>query len=322
MPLDRPLRKNFWILPALLVAVAGFLNAQAISKLVGVGLEADAAELARPPLSGLRKMTASPSARVVSARAILARNPFDHVTGSLLPAAGSSEAAGGPAETLDTSDPLSAPVCEGVDVDAIVASDDADWSLAALEGEGNKSLLVRRGAEVSGRKIEFIGWDRVWLSSSAGLCQAMLFSAKKEAPKPRALPTAVTSTPPPPRGAKPLDPELRKGIVAVSATEFNIDRSVVDRILENQAELMKQARIIPVQENGRVVGVRMLGIRPDTLLGVLGMQNNDRLQTINGFEVANPEKALEAYARLRTADKLTIQVNRGGKDMNLDYNIR
>jgi general secretion pathway protein C len=52
------------------------------------------------------------------------------------------------------------------------------------------------------------------------------------------------------------------------------------------------------------------------------MQNGDRLQTINGFEMASPEKALEAYARLRTADKLTISLNRGGKAMNLDYDIR
>ena len=93
-------------------------------------------------------------------------------------------------------------------------------------------------------------------------------------------------------------------------------------ILENQSELMRQAKITPVQENGRTVGVRMTGIRSDTLLGVLGMQDGDRLQTINGFEIANPEKALEAYARLRTADKLTIQLNRGGKNVNLDYNIR
>ena len=85
---------------------------------------------------------------------------------------------------------------------------------------------------------------------------------------------------------------------------------------------MRQARVVPVQENGRVVGVRMNGIRPDSLLGVLGMQNNDRLQTINGFDLASPEKALEAYARLRTADKLTISINRNGKNMNLDYNIR
>ena len=93
-------------------------------------------------------------------------------------------------------------------------------------------------------------------------------------------------------------------------------------ILENQADLMRQARVIPEQENGRTVGIRMMGVKADSLLGVLGMQNGDRLQTINGFDMSSPEKALEAYARLRTADKLTVQVNRGGKNMNLDYNIK
>ncbi len=85
---------------------------------------------------------------------------------------------------------------------------------------------------------------------------------------------------------------------------------------------MRTARIFPEQENGKTVGIRMFGIRPDTLLGTLGMENGDRLQTINGFDMASPEKALEAYARLRTADKLTISLNRKGANMNIDYNIK
>lgn len=85
---------------------------------------------------------------------------------------------------------------------------------------------------------------------------------------------------------------------------------------------MRQARIVPEQENGKTVGIRMFGVRPDTLLGVIGMENGDRLQSINGFEIANPEKALEAYARLRTAERLTIVLNRRGQQMNMDYNIK
>ena len=69
---------------------------------------------------------------------------------------------------------------------------------------------------------------------------------------------------------------------------------------------MRQARIVPEQENGKVVGIRLFGVRPDTLLGMLGMENGDRLQNINGFDMTSPEKALEAYARLRTADHLTV----------------
>jgi general secretion pathway protein C len=63
-------------------------------------------------------------------------------------------------------------------------------------------------------------------------------------------------------------------------------------------------------------------VRPDTLLGVLGFQNGDRLETINGFNMSSPEKALEAYARLRTAKGLNVKINRRGKPMSLDYHIK
>ncbi len=119
-----------------------------------------------------------------------------------------------------------------------------------------------------------------------------------------------------------MSDDIKKGIQKVGPNEFKIDRSVVDKILENQADLMRQARIVPEQENGKVVGIRLFGVRPDTLLGTLGMENGDRLEKINGFDMASPEKALEAYARLRTADQLVVSVNRRGQETNIDYNIQ
>jgi general secretion pathway protein C len=96
----------------------------------------------------------------------------------------------------------------------------------------------------------------------------------------------------------------------------------VDRILENQAELMRSARIVPEQKDGKTVGIRLFGIRSDTLLGTLGMQNGDRLEKINGYDMASPEKALEAYARLRTASKLTVTLSRRGNPMTIEYQIK
>jgi general secretion pathway protein C len=206
----------------------------------------------------------------------------------------------------------------------IAASADPEWSFAAFGGASdNKSVLRRRGGEVGNKTVKFIGWDRVWLTSGNTLCQAEMFKAPETAPRPVATSTpAAMPTPAPTGGPGSLDPAIAKGIVKVSANEFNVDRGVVDKILENQADLMRQARIVPEQENGKMVGIRLFGVRQDTLLGVLGMENGDRLQTINGFDMTSPEKALEAYARLRTADHLTIQINRRGANQNLDYNIK
>jgi general secretion pathway protein C len=38
--------------------------------------------------------------------------------------------------------------------------------------------------------------------------------------------------------------------------------------------------------------------------------------------MASPEKALEAYARLRTAEKLTVSVNRRGQPVTIEFNIK
>lgn len=322
MPIDQLLKKNFWLVVLPLVAIAALLNAQAVTQLVGIGLTPDEKQLAAaPPVARVVPQSAS-SGRSVSAEPILARNPFDHVTGSLKPAVTSDDSAVASSQ-VDTSDPWNAPACDGVKVLVIAASADPEWSFAALSGSGEpKSVLRRRGGEMGGKKIEFVGWDRVWFQSGGSLCQALLFKAgDAPAPKPAETP-APAPTPQVKGGAPALAADLAKGIQKVSATEFNIDRGVVDKILENQSELMRQARIVPEMENGKTVGIRLFGVRPDTLLGVLGMENGDRLQTINGFDMASPEKALEAYARLRTADKLTVQVNRRGQNMNLDYNIK
>jgi general secretion pathway protein C len=327
MAVDQLLKKNFWIVVLPMIAIAALLNATAVTQLVGTTLAPDEKTLsASSPTAARVVPMGDASQRSTSAEPILGRNPFDSVTGPLRPPPGAGvDEDGMPVADVDTSDPWNAPTCDGVKVLVIAASSDPDWSFAAFSagGEG-KSVMRRRGGEIEGKTVHFVGWDRVWMQNSGALCQAQLFPrepVKVATPAP-AAPAVQEPAKPTRGGPKPLDPSLAKGIQKVSATEFNIDRGVVDKILENQSELMRQARIVPEQENGRVVGIRMFGVRPDTLLGTLGMQNGDRLQTINGFDMASPEKALEAYARLRTADKLTVQLNRGGQNINLDYNIK
>jgi general secretion pathway protein C len=96
---------------------------------------------------------------------------------------------------------------------------------------------------------------------------------------------------------------------------------LVDKALANQGSLMKTARVIPHDEDGRVVGVKLYGIRRTSLLGRLGIRNGDMLRTINGFDMTSPDTALEAYSRLRSADKLTLAVKRQNNEMTIEYNV-
>ena len=302
MALRHDLRHRFAPLLIAPLGLAAALSVEGIEQLAGVSLAAN--EVRFSLLSSRSAQSAPPAGpppfHSTSAAAILARNPFDSQPRPQEAAAATSDGA---------------PPCDDVRVLAIAASSDSEWSFAALAvGKEPRAVLRRRGGEVGKMTVSFIAWDRVWLSDDARLCQVPMFAPAR----PVADGTAPTQTTVP--GL--VNPAILGGIQRVNATERNIDRATLDRILEAQAELLASVHAAPQMDHGKVVGVNLLGIRPGSMLDVLGLANGDRLQAINGFDMSNPSAALEAYGRLRQADHLIVSVNRGGKNVNLDYFIK
>ena len=324
MTFDLLLKKYFIGVILAFVALAAYFQAAGATQLIGAAFTSPATSAtpsrvaALPPASTAERPTAD---------AIIHRNPFDSVTGPL-------DAVAPPViapdkSPVDNTDPLSAPACDSPTVFIVTESTDPQWSVAALQAPGDpRPRMHRVGDDVGGKKVEFIGYNpkestpSVWLSSGGALCQAMLFKVQPVLPAAAASSAAPPPPPPTTAGPSPVPADIASKIQKISDTEFNIDRSVVDKILENQAELMKSARIVPETKDGKVLGIRLFGIRPDTLLGTLGLQNGDRLESINGFNMGSPEKALEAYARLRTASQLDVSVNRRGSTVAITHHIK
>jgi general secretion pathway protein C len=338
MPLDAWIRRYFGVIVALLLALAAYFQAGGLSQLVAAMLVVGEDDPSAAQLPTVRTAGAATPAAVQrrqhSADPILSRNPFDSVTG---PLDGRQTPIELPKETADLSSPLTAPDCDGITAVIVTESRDPTWSIAALKGGGeDKPSMKRVGDKVGDREVAFIGYNpvqqspSVWLISQSQLCQALMFKRAGAAPAPASAAAAPAAAEPaaepaaeaPRGGAAKIPPEMASKIQKVSENEYTLERSLVDEIMENQGTLMRSARIVPEQKNGETLGIRLFGIRPDTLLGTLGLQNGDRLEEINGFKMGSPEQALEAYARLRTAASLTIKVNRRGKAMNLDYQFK
>ncbi|MCC6553375.1 MAG: general secretion pathway protein GspC [Polyangiaceae bacterium] len=297
-----------------MIAAAAYFQASGVMSLVAHVWTAGARGAAPPAPARAGRAAAEEDPHSTSAAAILSRNPFDSRTGPLDRA---PVAEAGPAPEVD-GDPLDDPECEGVRALLIVASDDPGWSFAALAAGREPARLRRQGDVLSGKEVRWIGSDRVWLSGDGARCQVLLRSRKAapaaaKAPAPSAGPKRSR------RGAVP--PEIASKIHKVSDREFNVDRSVVDQVIEQQGELMRSMRARPVKKDGKVA-MRLLRVPEDSLLGSLGMKTGDQIRSINGFELADPQKALELYARLRSASDLAVTLERGGKDMTIDIHLR
>jgi general secretion pathway protein C len=142
-------------------------------------------------------------------------------------------------------------------------------------------------------------------------------------PRRKALRTALEPPRSPSASDEPVqkDHEIARGIRKIGLNEYRIQRAALDRVLGAQSEPMGSARVVPEQVAGKVVGIRLYGVRSDTVLGMLGFENGDRLQRINSYDITSPDLALEAYAHLRTANLLLVEVNRRGADTYLLYRI-
>jgi general secretion pathway protein C len=314
---DSNLKRYFPAVVCGLLALAAYFQASGIGELVGSTLgDAPATAPPRGPGSRLKAKARA------DGKPILARNPFDSITGPLDGRTPPPPPVDSPELDADGEASGDEPSCNFGRVTLIAASDDPEWSFAAIQGKsGGTSQLRRVGDTVDDHKVEGFAWDRVWLVKDRKRCQMMVGDksntpAKPAAKKPR------KKRPPRGRNRGKLPAELAAKIIKVSDTEFNIERSVVDEILEKQAALMKGTRIRPMKEGDKVIGLKLSRVRPGTLMDTLGMKNGDVLQSINGFELTNPQKALEAYGRLRAADRLTLTLQRGGQPTNIDLNIQ
>ena len=333
MSFDALLKKFFPVVVVALLGVMALFQALGVSELLAAVMASQEAPAASSSDSGFPGRSArAPRPEKKSADPLLERNPFDPITGSLLGSTIDIPTFDGADSELDLSkDPLQAPKCGDTEVRIVTESSDPAWSVAAVVGPGESDAKLRRvGDQVGDKEVAYIGYNwakgspAVWFADSSQLCQALLFDPdavdqprKKKSKKSKKKRKKR-------RSSRAVPDDIKAGINKISDSEIHVERAVVDKILapENQTLLMRSVRISPEQKDGKVLGVRLHGVRSDSLLGVLGLKSGDILQSINGFEMGSPEKALEAYARLRTASNLAVKVQRGGKPMDIDIQIK
>lgn len=138
----------------------------------------------------------------------------------------------------------------------------------------------------------------------------------------RASPPQTPETPPASTAERraALVAQIRQGMHE-EGNERLLTRATRDLLLSETMQVFERARIIPHQSNGQVDSIKLYGIRRESALGVLGLQNGDGIRQINGLDVTSPDATLEAYVQLRTATEFHVELERRGQPLTLHYRI-
>jgi type II secretion system protein C len=187
-------------------------------------------------------------------------------------------------------------------------------SLAVVALGGDKPL-IREGSRLDGRRVTRITASRVYLDDDAERCWISTAAAP---------PVAAASTSAPPRVAARPDPlrPLIERVRRVDAHTLEVDRAVLDAMMEQQIELLRDLRAAPERAGDRVVGLKLGPIKPGSLAEHVGLRAGDRLVSINRYDLTDPGQLLKAYAKLRLAPSLTLALVRDGAPTSIDLLVR
>jgi general secretion pathway protein C len=87
----------------------------------------------------------------------------------------------------------------------------------------------------------------------------------------------------------------------------------------NRASLLSAFRFAGIGAHG---GIRLGRVTPGSLPDLLGLKTGDEVVTLNGLRIADPQKALQAYAQLPYVDTWTARIHRNGVESELRYALR
>jgi general secretion pathway protein C len=307
------LRKYLWAIDLAVVAMcATFLG------MAGSGAVASKLALVPPSVKPAVAKLSKPETKATfdkNPRPILKRNIFCSTCPSLLDEAVNEENEPEPTEQqtkttlpIDLLAVMYAPPPNGI-----------RWSVAVIRDTEYKTTgAFPVGGKVHDATVTEILPTRVYLDNEGKPEYIDLF----EAPAAPAPPPGVAPPPPPPNRDDALAQELAKGIKKINENNYELQRHTLESVLGNMSLLSRSARIVPEMKNGKAAGFRLFAVRPGGPFAMIGMQNGDIISSINGLEITSPEKALEVYAKLKSASHLSLGMERNGQKVTKEYTIR
>lgn len=310
-------RKYFWVLNLLTIALCAMFAARAVGRIVEANLPTVKSRPSVPPPPSLSQALVGPGNRDIAA--ILDRNIF--CSGCERAVEPATTAAGDPGQPASNE-----PVKTSLNIKLIatlVSDQDKAWSFAAIEDASDETtrmyaigtklagdavvsdIMERRVLLLNGARHEYLDLedgDQVGRNIEQNMPQPAVSLSS-----PRVLPEWE---------------EISKGIRKVGENKYEIDRAALNKVLANTTMLARSARIVPSVRNGKPNGFKLYAIRPGSLYSLLGMFNGDTINAINGHAMTTPDKALEVYTKLRNASHVAISFTRRGETVTHEYNIR
>jgi len=100
-----------------------------------------------------------------------------------------------------------------------------------------------------------------------------------------------------------------------------VDRSLLKHYAKNMDDIYKNIGIVEVRKGRQIQGFKITFVRRNSPFAKLGIQRGDIIKSINGELLNNYNVAFNIYRNIGDIENLTLVIQRGKEEMELDYEI-
>jgi general secretion pathway protein C len=95
------------------------------------------------------------------------------------------------------------------------------------------------------------------------------------------------------------------------------NRLQTENVFKEVHNLMSQANIKPYFEKGKIGGIILTRIKPDSLFHKMGLENGDIIKGVDGENIESVEDIQEFYKSLKASPDVQLQIKRKGKHKDI-----
>ena len=199
------------------------------------------------------------------------------------------------------------------DITLLAIYNASDATVITIEYKG-KSKVLSKGDEVNGFVLEGAGSNYATFSKNSKTYRVDLVKGKhngKSAGSIKNTPAVSSSQ----SSAK------AEGDITDAGDHRIIDRSLLDHYAKNMDDIYKNIGIAEVREGRDLKGFKITFVRKGSPFAKLGVKRDDVIKSINGQEINSYNAAFNMYKNIQNVENVTLVIQRGKEEMELEYEI-
>ena len=190
----------------------------------------------------------------------------------------------------------------------------SDMTIATVNYK-SKNKVMERGDNISGFVLEGGGQDFVTFSKKNRTYTVMLSKDNKKSKN-----TVEDHSAPVAKAKKPKVSE-KKGNITDAGDHKIVDRTLIEYYTKNMREIYKNIGVTEMKDGGKLQGFRLNFVKKNSDFEKLGVKRNDIIKSVNGKAITSYNAAFGIYKNIQNSNNISMVVQRGNEEMELEYEI-